>query len=163
MTAESRGVDGQQGKVAVVTGAASGIGTFNGVSSVGGLLPLPASAPYSVSKFGIVALMEVLAEELHMRGSHVSTSVACLGEVRTRITDDLRNWPEDFGDPPEEPKDPLLGRLAVEVREAIDAGLDPRDVAAAIVSQASAGRFWIHTHLDENRAAILERARAITS
>jgi NAD(P)-dependent dehydrogenase (short-subunit alcohol dehydrogenase family) len=138
-------------------------GAVINVSSIGGLLPLPASAPYSVSKFGIVALTEALAEELRMRGSKVSASVACLGEVRTRIADDIRNWPEDLGEVPTASDDSTLGELAREISAAIDAGRDPREVAKEIVSQAVEGRFWIHTHLEEQRAAIVERTQAITS
>lgn len=138
-------------------------GTVINVSSVGGLLALPASTPYSVSKFGIVALTEALAEELQMRGSQVKASVACLGEVRTRIADDLRNWPTDLGPVPAESQDQDLSELAREVRAAIDGGSDPRAIAETVLSQAAEGRLWIHTHLVECRSDILRRTEAITA
>ena len=132
------------------------------ISSIGGLLPLPASAPYSVTKFGIVALTEALAEELKMRGSKVRASVAMLGEVRTRITEDLRNWPADLGPPPEPSTDCTLVELGGEIEAAISEGVNPAELAPEILRQAAEGQLWIHSHLDENREALSARAEAIS-
>jgi NAD(P)-dependent dehydrogenase (short-subunit alcohol dehydrogenase family) len=132
-------------------------------ASVGGLLALPASAPYSATKFAIVGISEALAEELKMRGSTVGVSVLCPGEVRTAIADDLRNWPDRFGPPPSPSPDANLVELAAEVRAAIDAGMEPDRVVDQVIDGVRRNRFWICPHASEHREAILERAQAIVA
>ena len=69
-------------------------------ASIAGLLSLGGNIPYSVSKYGVVALSEGLRAELAPRGIGVST--LCPGFVRTQIMDSLRNLPTRFNRPSED-------------------------------------------------------------
>ncbi|MGW5425293.1 SDR family NAD(P)-dependent oxidoreductase [Streptomyces sp. NPDC003943] len=55
------------------------------VSSIGGLLPSPLMAPYSVTKFGVLALTESLHYEMRMKGAPVQVSVVTPGSVKSEI------------------------------------------------------------------------------
>ncbi|MFI1531437.1 SDR family NAD(P)-dependent oxidoreductase [Streptomyces griseus] len=55
------------------------------VSSIGGLLPSPLMAPYSVTKFGALALTESLHHEMLMKGAPVQVSVVTPGTVKSEI------------------------------------------------------------------------------
>ena len=57
-------------------------------ASVAGLMSM-SSAPYFVSKYGVVALSEGLRVELEPRG--IGVSVLCPGIIRTRILESGRN------------------------------------------------------------------------
>ena len=52
-------------------------------ASVGGFLPAPLMAPYSATKFAVVALTESLAGELSMLGSKVQVSLLAPGPVKS--------------------------------------------------------------------------------
>lgn len=54
-------------------------------ASVGGFLPSPMMAPYSATKFAVVALSECLAGELKMLGSQIEVSLLAPGPVKTAI------------------------------------------------------------------------------
>jgi len=69
-------------------------------ASIAGLISGAANIPYSVSKYGVVALSEGLRAELAPRG--IGVSVLCPGFVHTRIMDSLRNLPERFPRPSDE-------------------------------------------------------------
>ncbi len=53
------------------------------------------SAPYFVSKYGVVALSEGLRAELEPR--NIGVSVLCPGIIRTQIIDSGRNMPDRYG------------------------------------------------------------------
>ena len=65
-------------------------------ASMAGLVAPPRMAAYCVTKFGVVALTEVLAAELAADGSKVGASVLCPGTVRTNIGTSSRNRPPDL-------------------------------------------------------------------
>ena len=54
-------------------------------ASVGGFLPSPFMAPYSATKFAVVALTEALAGELSALDSQISVSLLAPGPVKTQI------------------------------------------------------------------------------
>jgi NAD(P)-dependent dehydrogenase (short-subunit alcohol dehydrogenase family) len=66
-------------------------------ASMAGLVAPPRMAAYCVTKFGVVALTEVLAAELAADGSKVGASVLCPGTVRTNIHASSRNRPRHLG------------------------------------------------------------------
>ena len=70
-------------------------------ASIAGLVS-PGSAPYNVTKYGVVALSEGLRPELAARG--IGVSVLCPGFVRTQIMTSRRNEPPRF----ERPSDQTL-------------------------------------------------------
>jgi NADP-dependent 3-hydroxy acid dehydrogenase YdfG len=61
-------------------------------ASTGGFLPSPLLAPYSATKFAVVALTEALAGELRMIGSTIAVSLLAPGPVKTAI---FREKPTD--------------------------------------------------------------------
>jgi len=66
-------------------------GSIINTSSMSGLLPGPQFGPYTVAKYGVVALTEVLAQELAIAGSPVSAGVLLPGPTRTAIASSMRN------------------------------------------------------------------------
>ncbi len=67
-------------------------------ASMAGLVAPVRLGAYSVTKYGVVALTEVLAAELAAAGSKVGASVLCPGTVRTSIGTSSRNRPEHMAD-----------------------------------------------------------------
>jgi NAD(P)-dependent dehydrogenase (short-subunit alcohol dehydrogenase family) len=67
-------------------------------ASMAGLVAHARLGAYSTAKYGVVALTEVLAEELAADGSRVGVSVLCPGTVRTNIGTSSRNRPAELGD-----------------------------------------------------------------
>ena len=63
-------------------------------ASIAGLYSSGVAVPYSVSKYGVVALSEGLRVILGPRG--IGVSVLCPGFIRTQILDSQRNVPERF-------------------------------------------------------------------
>lgn len=137
---------------------AQGEGHFVNTGSVLGLYAAPFSGPYAVSKFGVVALSEVLFHELAMSGTDVGVSVLCPGWVSTNLhsadrnrPDALRNAPDDHG---------LSETMRSAMRGVMEAGMAPPDVAALVVDAVRAKQFYILTH-DETAEAVRARAEAI--
>jgi NAD(P)-dependent dehydrogenase (short-subunit alcohol dehydrogenase family) len=63
-------------------------------ASIAGLAAGPNLIPYSVTKYGVVAISEAMREELAPRG--IGVSVLCPGVIKTRIMDSERNLPDRF-------------------------------------------------------------------
>ncbi|MGH7058491.1 MAG: SDR family NAD(P)-dependent oxidoreductase, partial [Acetobacteraceae bacterium] len=60
-------------------------------ASIGGLTTMPGLGAYAVSKYGVVALSETLAQELAEDRSAVGVTVLCPGPTRTNIKRSSRN------------------------------------------------------------------------
>ncbi len=99
-------------------------------ASVGGFFPAPFMGPYSVSKYAVVALTEVLALELAALGSQVEVSLLAPGPVKTNILG------EDA---------PASTELLMEkMRSMTDSkGMDAADFAGIVFKSIAAGDFWI--------------------
>ena len=72
-------------------------------ASVAGLISGAVGGPYTVAKFGVVALSEQLYFELGRAGHPIGVSVLCPGFVNTRIYDSDRNRQESYGRPANDP------------------------------------------------------------
>ncbi len=72
-------------------------------ASVAGLVSGAVGGPYTVAKFGVVALSEQLYFELGRAGHNIGVSVLCPGFVNTNIYDSSRNRQADYGAPAVEP------------------------------------------------------------
>ncbi len=113
---------------------------FVGTSSTAGVICAPGIAPYNVSKFGVVALMETLHRELAK--TPVGVSVLCPGNVATGIATSGRNRPAALGDH----ADTRVGRNFDEHTPAVIAeGLSPEVVADQVLEAVKAQHFWIFT------------------
>jgi NAD(P)-dependent dehydrogenase (short-subunit alcohol dehydrogenase family) len=103
-----------------------------------------ALGPYSVTKHAVVALSEALHLQLAQRGAPVGVSVLCPGWVRTRIMEADRNRPAVVPAPPE--PDPSEQPVRDLVRQLVDAGMDPAEVAGHVIDAIASGRFYVLTH-----------------
>lgn len=112
-------------------------------ASLAGLIAPPGLAPYDVSKFGVVALTEALAQELASTGRNVKASVLCPAWVRTNILDSGRNRPAGVK--------PGKGPLE-EMRKLLEDGLDPAVVADRVLEAIREERLYVLTHPEFNDA-----------
>ncbi|MCY4403479.1 MAG: SDR family NAD(P)-dependent oxidoreductase [Candidatus Poribacteria bacterium] len=124
-------------------------------ASILGLVRGPGEGIYKVSKHGVVALSETLADELAHKGSQIQVHVLCPGWVRTGILDSTRN------------------RSGVEshhhrqhitesrnVRAEMESGMSPDEVAEHVYNAIQTGTFYIHTH-PEHKAWVRARMEVI--
>lgn len=109
----------------------AGEGHVVNTASMAGLSPLAIAPPYSVSKFGVVALSECLYAQLRAAGSEIGVSVLCPGWVRTAIGSSERNRPASV---PGQPETEQARRLRAGVQRVLDAGAGPEEVAERVVS-----------------------------
>ena len=101
-------------------------------------------SPYAASKFAVVAMSEGLAMQLRPHG--IGVSVLCPSFVRTRIGESGRNRPERYGEaPPLDPASPA-GMMVAEIARRLEAGLDPADVAARVLSAIREDELYVFTH-----------------
>ena len=124
-------------------------------ASMAGLGPSPLMAPYTISKYGVVALTETLSLEMQMTGANVGVSVLCPAFVKTGIADSKRNLPAELADTHGE-EHPAEGVL----RTLVAGGIEPADVAAAVEDAVRNDAFWIITH-EEELPRILARAQSM--
>lgn len=122
-----------------------GEGHVVNTASAAGLVTGPGMSPYYATKHGVVALSEALHFDLLLTGGSVGVSVLCPEFVRTRIHESERNLPDGVT-----PSQPDAGPEADGFREIVSglvaAGIDPAEVAGAVVDAIRTGRFWILTH-----------------
>ncbi len=111
-------------------------------ASMAGLVAHARLGAYAVAKYGVVALTEVLAEELAAAGSKVGVSVLCPGTVRTNIGTSSRNRPAHLAD----------GALAdVDIaleNNPVHRWIDPEDAGAVVVRAIRRGDLYALTHPD---------------
>lgn len=117
-------------------------------------------SPYSASKSAVVSMSEGLAAQLKPLG--IGVTVVCPGFVRTRISESGRNRPARYG--PARTPDPAshAGKLAHQLAELAQSGLDPSDVAAQVLGAVRDDELYVFTHPGgEWRAEVEERFAAI--
>ncbi len=124
-------------------------------ASFAGLVPNEGLGPYCVSKYGVVALAEVLRREL--RSYDIGVSVLCPMRIATNIGNSERNRPADLGGPNDSPQvqsqDESNRNMAGRV-------LNVDDVAAMILDAMAANRLYILPH-EESRKSIRRRFERI--
>jgi len=125
-------------------------------ASMAGLVAPPRMAAYCVTKFGVVALTEVLAAELAADGAKVGATVLCPGTVRTNIGASSRNRPAHFAG----------GGLAdVDISQDENPyyrWLSPQDAGAVVVRAIKRGDLYALTH-PEWYAMVATRHEAIAA
>ncbi len=98
-------------------------GQIVSTASIAGLIS-GFNPPYSVTKYGVVALSEGLRVALAPRG--IGVSVLCPGFIRTQIMNSRRNVPQRFGGAVEDlPTEGPAAELVKEFTERISKGIDP--------------------------------------
>jgi NAD(P)-dependent dehydrogenase (short-subunit alcohol dehydrogenase family) len=124
-------------------------------------------SPYAATKFAVVAMSEGLW--MHLKPHGIGVSVLCPSFVRTRIGESGRNRQPRYGETPRlDPASPA-GMMVTEIARRLDAGLDPSDVAARVLSAILKGELYVFTHpnmreeVDERFAAIQAAMDRVTA
>jgi NAD(P)-dependent dehydrogenase (short-subunit alcohol dehydrogenase family) len=104
-------------------------------SSVGGFLASPLMAPYSVTKFAVVALTESLRSELEMLNAAIGVSLLAPGPVKSGIFNDPFGKLE-VGPAVQGFVDHLRGMLA-------NQGLEPDAFADRVFAGIAQRQFWL--------------------
>jgi len=129
-------------------------------ASMAGLTSGPGGI-YNVTKHAVVALSETLYHELALAGATIKVSVLCPGFVKTRILDAARNRPASLQNAPVDKTIPPEREAFVQMmRQAIDAGMPPPQVAEIVFTAIREERFYILPH-PKWKAAIQTRMEDI--
>jgi NAD(P)-dependent dehydrogenase (short-subunit alcohol dehydrogenase family) len=123
-------------------------------ASVGGLVPVPYSAPYAAAKHAVVGLSGSLHGELAAMGTDVRVSVLCPGAMATGFTKSDRNWPTALGAPPPEAEDPSARAAHTWIVENVNAGGSAKPVADRVVDAIHTDRFMIVADDDASTARV---------
>jgi NAD(P)-dependent dehydrogenase (short-subunit alcohol dehydrogenase family) len=115
-------------------------------ASINGVVGAPLAGPYSATKFAAVGISEVLAAEL--AETLIGVSVLCPSWVKTRMLDNGRNRPAQFGGPIALDADSSNAERNKRYAQALANGLDPADVAGLVLEAIEARRLYVFTHLD---------------
>jgi NAD(P)-dependent dehydrogenase (short-subunit alcohol dehydrogenase family) len=115
-------------------------------ASMNGVVGAPLAGPYSATKFAAVGISEVLAAEL--AETPIDVSVLCPSWVKTRMLDNGRNRPPQFGGPIVLDRDGGNAERNRRYARALAAGLDPADVAELVLQAIQARRLYVFTHAD---------------
>jgi NAD(P)-dependent dehydrogenase (short-subunit alcohol dehydrogenase family) len=137
-----------------------GEGHIVNTASMAGLLAMAGAAPYNVTKHGVVALSEGLFTELKSTGSPVSVSVLCPGFVHTELMTKM-TWAERLGDEPAATSNPVGQFMDQMLRDGVETGISPTQVAERVVAAIKADQFWILTHPDYGEGVTERYRRAV--
>lgn len=114
-------------------------------ASVAGLITGPGLGIYKVTKHGVIALSEVLYQELLQQNAKVKVSVLCPGWINTRIMEAERNRPVVLQNAPgDEAAAHAAQREAL--RQAAQAGMSPDRVAEHVLHAIREEQFYILPH-----------------
>ena len=119
-------------------------------ASVGGFLPGPLMAPYSATKFAVVALTECLAGELAMLGAPIAVSLLAPGPVKSAI----------FRDRPPAAASQFHAMLTGMLDEH---GLTPDQFAPLVFDAIARGDYWIIPQPEALEPGFSERNAAIAA
>ncbi len=120
-------------------------------SSIAGLLSYHPSAPYQVTKHGVVALSENLYYSLAQWNAKVKVSVLCPAWVNTQIMNAERNRPIELANAPSsEPISPEFKKIVEDMRQAVQEGISPQEVADCVFQAIRDEQLYILTHPDWN-------------
>lgn len=114
-------------------------------ASIAGLLSEPSMAAYNVTKFGVVTLSEGLHHDLSLRNSKLKVSVLCPAWVRTRIAEAERHRPADERIDLAK-LDKVTAATGLSMFKAVQAGMEPEEIAEATFAAIRDDRFYIITH-----------------
>ncbi len=142
-------------------------GHFVNTASMAGMQCGLGFSPYGASKFAVVSMSEGLHMQLKPQG--IGVSVLCPSFVRTKIGESGRNRPERYGaSQPLDPASPAAAMVA-EIARQLQAGLDPADVAARVLTAIREDQLYVFTHpgmrteVEDRFAAILAAMDAVTA
>ena len=118
-------------------------------SSIAGLISGPGIGVYKVTKHGVVSLSETLACELAAVNAKIKVSVLCPAGVNTKIMEAERNRPRELDNAaPYETAHPATIQIRETLRQLVEAGLAPSEVAGKVFEAIRNEKFYILTHPD---------------
>ena len=113
-------------------------GRIVNTASMGGLLGLAFSGPYTATKHAVIGLSKGLRHELDARsGGRVGVTVVCPGTVRTALIDSLERGPEPATD-----RAPDVQAMFGAMRDQVMAGISSDEAGEVIADAVERGRFW---------------------
>lgn len=110
--------------------------------SMAGLINMPLSGAYSVSKHAALSLTETLYHELRMKQSPVGVSALCPELIRTRIGHSDRNRPAHLKRP-EGAGTPEQALVEHAIKTSTEGGVDPAVMAERVVGGIREDRFYL--------------------
>jgi len=110
--------------------------------SMAGLMTLPFSGPYCLSKHAALCLSETLYHELRLRQAPVGVSALCPELVRTGIGRSDRNRPAHLKRPDDDAS-PERELVENAIRTSTAGGLDPARMADRVVEGIREDRFYL--------------------
>jgi len=120
-------------------------GHIMSTASAGGLFVGDKGGPYSTAKFGVVAMMCCLRDDLARDG--IGVSVLCPGAVRTNIHKTAELRPARYADSSFAPGEVIAGQSpedAAAEREAMNAiAMDPLQIGEMVLAAVRANRLYI--------------------
>lgn len=116
-------------------------------ASMAGLVSGPALGVYKVTKHAVVSLSETLCCELAVMKSNVKVSVLCPAGVQTRVMECERNRPAELQNASESAH-PVVAQAEAMLRQMVDTGMPPSEVAEAVFDAVREERFYVLTHAD---------------
>lgn len=118
-------------------------------ASMAGLVSGPALGVYKVTKHAVVSLSETLCCELALMKSNVKVSVLCPAGVNTRVMECERNRPAELQNASaSESAHPAVTQAEAMLRQLVETGMPPSQVAEAVFDAIREERFYILTHAD---------------
>jgi NAD(P)-dependent dehydrogenase (short-subunit alcohol dehydrogenase family) len=110
-------------------------------ASVAGLVSGAVGTPYTVAKFGVVAMSESLYYELNRAGHPIGVSVLCPGFVDTNIYDSSRNRQAEYGEPRKITPEDEAARAFMAARRA--QLLQAPDIAEMVFEAVTTGNLYV--------------------
>jgi NAD(P)-dependent dehydrogenase (short-subunit alcohol dehydrogenase family) len=120
-------------------------GHFVVTSSMAGLVGMPNLGSYTLTKYGVLGLTEVLAAELAEEGSNVGATVLCPGTIHTNIGTSSRNRPKDQEG---NLSDVDISQEGADVDMSGVRWMIPLEVGAIVVDAIKRGDLYALTHPD---------------
>jgi NAD(P)-dependent dehydrogenase (short-subunit alcohol dehydrogenase family) len=114
-------------------------------SSMAGLVGMPGLGSYTLTKYGVLGLTEVLAKELEEDGSKIGATVLCPGTIHTNIGTSSRNRP---GDNAGGLHDVDISQEGSEVDMSGVRWMIPIEVGTIVVDCIKSGELYALTHPD---------------
>src|SRR4051812_35246661 len=110
-------------------------------ASMAGLISLPFSGPYVVSKFAAVGVSESLAHDLHLTGAAIGVSVLCPSLVATAIGRSDRNAPRGLHVAAPTADVQMVDQALLD--STTNDGMSPDEVAAIVIEAVRSGHFYV--------------------
>jgi NAD(P)-dependent dehydrogenase (short-subunit alcohol dehydrogenase family) len=114
-------------------------------ASVAGLMSVPMTSAYHVTKHGVVTLSESLSQELAQQKAKLGVSVLCPAFVSTNLHEADRNRPTEFKD-----ASPMPAQMQAAIKQGVTAlvtgGKPPSVIAEAVLRAIRADQLYVLTH-----------------